>query len=85
MDDTAKALLDAGESMPSDLPGPVAAMDELRTGLASLNEVRRQVDHAPADVLSAAQSYDDLQDDAIGLVDAGRPRVEQRGGHREAE
>ena len=70
MDDTAKALLDAGESMPSDPPGPVAAMDELRTGVASLNEVRRRVDHAPADVLSAAQSYDHLQDDAIGLVDA---------------
>ncbi len=70
VDDTAKALLDAGESMPSDPPGPVAAMDELRTGVASLNEVRRRVDHAPADVLSAAQSYDHLQDDAIGLVDA---------------
>ena len=70
VDDTAKALLDAGESMPSDPPGPVAAMDELRTGVASLNEVRRRVDDAPADVLSAAQSYDHLQDDAIGLVDA---------------
>ena len=70
MDDTANALLDAGESIPSDPPGPVAAMDELRSEIASLNEVRSHVYDAPADVLSAAQSYDHLQDDAIGLLDA---------------
>jgi hypothetical protein len=70
VDDAATALLDAGESVPSDPPGPAAAMDELRTEIALLDEVRRGVDHAPADVLSAAQAYDHLQDDAIGLLDA---------------
>ena len=70
VDDTARALLDAGEDVPSDSPGPAAAMDELRTEVASLSEVRRGVDRAPADVLSAAQAYDHLQDDAIGLLDA---------------
>jgi uncharacterized membrane protein len=43
VDDTANALLEAGESIPSDPPGPVAAMDELRSEIASLNEVRSHV------------------------------------------
>ena len=83
VDDSATALLDAGESIPSDLSGPVAAIDEVRTEVAALE---RGAPPGGRRFGGRAECGSGLRPPAgrrHRIARRGGARVDQRGGHQE--